>query len=196
MFGNFFKKKKPVTNFLVVAILNAKVMPIDRGERYEDPLMEWLEKNGLGEVTGGGTLMTEGKEIESCDVEIQLKALDDSAINAIKAFLEQCGAPRGSKLIIESTGQKIPFGTNEGLAVYLNGTDLPDEVYQQSDLNVVYEEFNRLLGSHGSVQSHSQLATETALYMYGRSFEEMKQCLMPFMESYPLCQKARMVQIA
>jgi hypothetical protein len=38
------------------AQLNARIMPLDRGERYEDPLGEALAANGFGEITGGGTM--------------------------------------------------------------------------------------------------------------------------------------------
>jgi hypothetical protein len=35
------------------------VQPIERGERYEDPLQTALEVEDLGEVTGGGSQMGE-----------------------------------------------------------------------------------------------------------------------------------------
>jgi len=31
------------------------IQPLDRGERYEDPLQAALEAGGLGEVSGGGS---------------------------------------------------------------------------------------------------------------------------------------------
>ena len=37
------------------AQLNARVQPLDRGDRYEDPLQDALATNGWAEVTGGGT---------------------------------------------------------------------------------------------------------------------------------------------
>lgn len=40
---------------LVVARLHEHIGPIDRGERYEDPLHEVLESRSLGQVTGGGS---------------------------------------------------------------------------------------------------------------------------------------------
>ena len=45
--------------------------------------------------------------------------------------------------------------------------DLPDETYRDCDVDVVYSEFNRLLTGIGSVHSHWQGPTETALYVYG-----------------------------
>ena len=90
----------------------------------------------------------------------------------------------------------VPFGSAEGLAVYLNGTDLPDATYRECDSNFVYSEFNRLLEGEGSVHSHWQGPAETALYAYGNSYETMKRLLSAFIDSYPLCNKARVVQIA
>src|SRR5262245_51074976 len=107
MFG-LFKKKKTETSFFVVAQLNAKVMPIDRGERYEDPLGTLLQKLGAGEVSGGGTMLGQDKQIEYCDVEIRLSTINDDILQTIKGCLEQCGAPKGSKLKVESTGAEIP----------------------------------------------------------------------------------------
>jgi urease accessory protein len=52
-------------------------------------------------------------------------------------------------------------------------TDLPDTVYQESDVNFVYEEFGRLVGSEGRVVSHWNGPRETALYLYGRSAAAM-----------------------
>ena len=40
------------------------IMPIDRGERYEDPLIEVLEDEGLGGACGGGSQMSDDFGIE------------------------------------------------------------------------------------------------------------------------------------
>ncbi|HUS35090.1 MAG TPA: hypothetical protein VM680_07025 [Verrucomicrobiae bacterium] len=180
---------------MIVARLNDRAQPMDRGELYEDPLFEFLEEQGLGSVSGGGTLMGKNGEIEFCDVEILAKDNSAGTIKKVITTLESLGAPKGSKLIIE--GQKdVPFGKFEGLAVYLNGTDLPDDVYAECDSNHIYGEFNRLLGKEGKIHSHWQGPTETGLYMYGKSFETMKARLVKFMATYPLCAKARVVKIA
>jgi hypothetical protein len=84
----------------------------------------------------------------------------------------------------------------EGLAIYLNGTDLPDEVYRDCDVNEVYAEINRLLGDRGGIEGHWQGPTETALYLYGHSADEMRERIAGYMAEYPLCQRARVVRIA
>jgi hypothetical protein len=189
------KKKTKQESVMIVARLNDRAQPMDRGELYEDPLFEVLEEEGLGAVSGGGTLMGKNGEIEFCDVEILANDKSADTIETVISTLEKLGAPKGSKLIIE--GQKdVPFGKLEGMAVYLNGTDLPDKVYADCDSSHVYAEFNRLLGKEGKIHSHWQGPTETGLYMYGKSFETMKARLAKFMSTYPLCAKARVMKIA
>jgi hypothetical protein len=168
---------------------------MDRGEVFEDPLEKILRASGAGRVTGGGTMLGEEGEIEFCDLEIMLPAATEAAIGALRRALEGLGAPRGSTLIWNDGANELPFGTSEGLAVYLNGTDLPDAVYETCDLNVVYEELGRLVGSAGRVVSHWQGPRETALYLYGPSADAMLARIRPFLDSYPLCQKARVVKL-
>lgn len=179
------------------AQLNARVMPIDRGERFEDPLGEGLEEQGLGEVTGGGTMQEADGEIEYCGIDVDLVDLE-RGVPFVCELLTRCGAPKGSKLTYELDGEQVevPFGEAEGLAIYLNGTDLPAEVYATSDINVIYDEMNDLLGDEGEIQGHWQGPRETALYMYGKSFDEMASRLAKYLEVTPLCQRARVVRIA
>ena len=40
---------------IVLARLNARAQPMDRGEVFEDPLDGVLQAAGIGNVTGGGT---------------------------------------------------------------------------------------------------------------------------------------------
>lgn len=198
MFGRLFKKKsqpQPAKQFLVAKI-NARLQPIHRGEFFEDPLETALKAIGTCEVSGGGTLQSVSGEIEYCDIEIQCAESTRQTVNLIVSTLESLGAPKGSKLIIESTGEEIPFGTAEGLAVYLNGTDLPSETYRDCDANHVYAEFDRLLQDEGRVLSYWQGPRETAFYMYGKSFETMKQLLCAFLASYPLCAQWRIDRVA
>jgi hypothetical protein len=179
------------------AQLNARVLPLDRGDLYEDPLQDALDANGWAAVTGGGTMQQSNGEIEYCGIDIELNDVEN-AVPFICKVLESCGAPRGSKLTYEINGTKteVPFGKLEGLGIYLNGTDLPDEVYQNSDINYVIDEINRRLGDLGAIQGNWQGPTETALYLYGYSIEEMKNAIADLMAEYPLFQRAKIEAIA
>jgi hypothetical protein len=187
--------KAPTT--FVYALLTCRIMPSDRGQRYEDPLNEALRAKGLGQVTGGGTMQAKGGEIDYCGLDIELVEVTRD-IPFVCDFLANCGAPKGSRLEYTEGERKIdvPFGILEGLAIYLNGTDLPDEVYRTSDINIVYKDINRLLGNRGDIQGHWEGPRETALYAYGYSAEEMRSLLDAYLKATPLCQRARVVQIA
>ena len=199
MFGmKWGRKNEPQAGSqYLIARLNARVQPIDRGEYYEDPLHETLEKADLGEVTGGGTqLADEPAGIEFCDLEIRVKEVSSNVVDTIVQRLEDLGAPKGSRLMVEGGEQTFPFGVNEGLGLFVNGTDLAEEVYANSDINHVIEECDRLIGADGDYRGHWEGSQETALYFYGNSYEQMKAAIQPFVASYPLCQKARIEQIA
>jgi hypothetical protein len=172
-------------------------MPVERGERYEDPLHEALVRKGLGAVDGGGTMQLQSGEIEFIDVEILLSDPTDG-IPFLIEHLEALGAPKGSILRVQDpeTPREIPFGKREGIGVYLDGINLPDEVYASSDINVVIEEFNKRLHGHGQMQGYWHGPTETALYIYGDDAEKMKRLISDFLDAYPLCQGARVVTIA
>lgn len=181
---------------ILVASLNARLQPLHRGEFFEDPLDEVLQSKNIGSICGGGTMQSATGEIEYCDVEIEVPATSSQVEELIMGTLEQLGAPKGSKLVVEGENREVPFGKAEGVAVYLNGTDLPDEIYRECDSNFVHSEFDRLLEDEGKVYSYWQGPTETALYLYGRSYVSMTARIEQFIRTYPLCRLCRVVQIA
>jgi hypothetical protein len=179
------------------AEFNHKIGPIDRGERYEDPLGDALSEKGFGEVDGGGTMQSKEGEILHIDVHMYLNKPDES-IPFVTRMLEKQGAPKGSKLKIYEADEvirEISFGVREGFAIYLDGVNLPDEVYRNSDSNVVVCEIDKLLAGHGEIEAHWQGLTETALYVYGDSIATMKPLIQDFMDTYPLCKGARVVNL-
>ncbi|HEX8471409.1 MAG TPA: hypothetical protein VF633_09870, partial [Brevundimonas sp.] len=61
--------------------LPLSIMPVERGERFEDPIDAELQRTHLGSVSGGGTLMSapdpEGnKSILYCGVDVDADDLD------------------------------------------------------------------------------------------------------------------------
>lgn len=182
--------------------LNAKLQPMHRHD-LEDELQESFEKLGIrAQTSGGGTLQNQNGEIDSCDIEIELTDYSDENIKKIIESVELILAPIGSQLIIHPEGangevKKIPFGTQQGLGLYLNGQDLDDDVYETCDVNFVFQEIERLLGDPetGHIASYWE-GEETALYLYGKSFDEMHKRIKPLLDDYPLCQKCRIVRIA
>ncbi|HSG94610.1 MAG TPA: hypothetical protein VLA28_03765, partial [Afifellaceae bacterium] len=145
---------------------------------------------------GGTQLADEPAGIAFCDLEIRVNELNAETLAAIVKRLEDLGAPKGSKLIPDGDAPEIAFGRYEGIGVFLNGTDLPDAVYEECDVNHVIERFDQLLAENGAFRGYWQGSREPALYCYGPSFATMKAALGPFLASYPLCERARIEQIA
>jgi len=96
--------KKPVeseTTFVFIKILDS-VMPIERGEKYEDPLDEALKSAGLGEVTGGGSQLGSPKPDGSASiawvgVDVELTDIEHG-VPFLVAELKKLGAPKGSTI--------------------------------------------------------------------------------------------------
>ncbi len=187
-------KTKPI---FVYAKLNARVMPMTRGDQFEDPLADALEQAGLGAVTGGGTMQSVDGEIDYCGIDLELVNLE-KAVPFVCKLLAKMGAPSGSKLqyTVNKRQVEVSFGEAQGLAIYLNGTDLPATVYKECDINDIIKTIKKLLGKAGSLLGYWQGPKETALYFYGSSFETMKKRIAAFVAENPLCQKSRLVRIA
>jgi hypothetical protein len=97
-------------HFVYAKILEA-IDPLDRGDKYEDPLQEMLDAEGLGEVTGGGTMQEKSGKVGFVGIDIELTDLS-RGIPLVARMLQQLGAPPGSTLEYELDGQSIshPIG--------------------------------------------------------------------------------------
>jgi hypothetical protein len=103
------KLKKPSTSILV-AQLNARLQPIHRGEFFEDPLNEALDRAALGgQISGGGTLQDVTGEIEYCDIEIQIAGEVREVVKYIIDTLESSGAPKGSSCTSRPSPGRSPL---------------------------------------------------------------------------------------
>jgi hypothetical protein len=98
------------TTFVFVKIPES-IMPVDRGEKYEDPLDKSLKKDALGEVTGGGSQLGEpdkdgARHIEWVGIDVELVDLA-RGLPALKAELKRLGVPPGTSIEYETNGEKI-----------------------------------------------------------------------------------------
>lgn len=177
---------------LFVARLYEHTGPIDRGERYEDPLHAVLESQSLGQVTGGGSQLNDLGGIEFADVEIELADLD-GAVQVVTETLEQAGAPQGAELIDAADGRVLAeFGQQQCLAIFLDGTTRPKEVYSDLDFDAVVAEIGGAVGEQ-SVRGAWQGPEETALFLFGPDAEAMLARVEPVLRRLPVGQNARVV---
>ncbi len=187
-----FKKKKPTE--LATISLNMRLQPEDRVTYYEEMLEKLFKSRKFGEIDGGGTSFTKEEGPLSCDVNfIYYKDKEEEIIEVLKKM----PAPKGSKVLLGEEGDReYEIGDLEGLALYLNGTELEKEVYESCDINYVVSELMKLMGKDVAIFSYWTGNKEMALYFYGENFERMKSAIQPFVDSYPLCQKSRIEQLA
>jgi tetratricopeptide (TPR) repeat protein len=191
-----------VPKAVAIIELNMRLRPETRTMRYDDGLDLMLRSKNLGYVNGGDTRRSPEGEIESCSIEIKLSDDSDETRQAILAAAEKLEATKGSRLkyrfTADTTETEYPIGKLEGFAVYLNGADLPDEVYKNNSIREVVDKLCGLLSRNGTlVFSHWNGPKETALYFYGEGgIETMLAKAAPFLKAHPLCEKCRIVRLA
>ena len=178
----------------VTVKLNARLQPEHRHELFEDPLDALLQAAQVGELTGGGTAISDLGEVEYGDIEVAL--VDAAGVPKLIDLLEQLGAPKGSQ--IQGAGEADrSFGVTEGLGIYLDGLNLPDEVYEQCGIGAM---LHQKKGGKTVIPYGPFLSLAALLYLFFQektgSSEAMRDAIAEFVGSYPLCQNARVVQIA
>ena len=97
--------------FVVVQIPES-ILPEERGSKYEDPLHAALQAQGLGEVSGGGTLLGSPKadgssEVASVDIDVDLVDAE-RGLPVLRAELKKLNPPEGTELSYEGPdGQPV-----------------------------------------------------------------------------------------
>jgi hypothetical protein len=71
------------------------LLPLERGEKYEDPLAAALAESRLGAVTGGGQQLGDGNSIVYCGVDVVLTDRGHG-LDLLIDVLRRLGAPRGT----------------------------------------------------------------------------------------------------
>lgn len=195
LFDKLKKSKKNDYDSHVELHLNAHFQPVHRFP-LEDAIEQMITELHLGELEGGGTAQNpETGEIQSCDIQFCLKDTSDATIDKFSEIVESMGIPKGSYLQYDN--QKRPVGMQEGFAIYLNGVDLPEEVYRSCDINVLIERLESQLDGMGRMYSFWEGKEWTVLYFYGNSsFREMIAKVQGIIDEYPLCEKCQVKQIA
>ena len=85
--------------------------PVERGEKYGDPLDAVLKREHLGEVTGGGSQLSEPdaegrRTVEWVGLDVELLDLE-RGIPVLKQELLRLGAPAGTTLEFKRAGNQI-----------------------------------------------------------------------------------------
>ncbi|MDE6285011.1 MAG: hypothetical protein K2M17_04625 [Bacilli bacterium] len=174
----------------VLLHLNMALMPNDRGDLFEDPLNEILQKEKVGEVTGGGTLLNFKGMPTACDIEFSIYR---EKLEKFMSFLHRISEIMGKGSYIEFEDKKEEIGVLEGLALILDAVHLDQKVYEENDINTLLKGLDDDLKDVGSYHSYYNSDEATYLYFYGESYDKMNKLLKEVVHKYPLCEKCQIV---
>jgi hypothetical protein len=101
----------PDAGLFVYVKIPEDIGPVDRGDKYEDPLDQLLKTRALGEITGGGSQLGEKRPdgtqgIEFCGIDVQATLLEPT-LALLRDALPGLGAPIGTELHYTRTGAKV-----------------------------------------------------------------------------------------
>ena len=96
---------------LVYVFLPESLGPIDRGDKYEEPIIEELERLGLGEVSGAGSLLSDERAdgtrgIESCGIDVDTDDVEATRAT-LRSLLPTLGCPAGTQLHYTVSGKRL-----------------------------------------------------------------------------------------
>jgi hypothetical protein len=100
----------PDPEFLYI-FLPESLDPLNRGDKYEDPIADELDRLGIGEVSGGGSSLGEElpdgtRPIEFCGIDVDTIDLE-RARAALRALLPELGCLEGTQLHYTITGKPL-----------------------------------------------------------------------------------------
>jgi hypothetical protein len=107
---------------LILVKIPDPVDPVERGEKYDDPMTTALEAAGVGVMNGGGTIAG-SSGIEGCYLDIKLTDRT-RGLQVVRTILHEAGAPRNSTVeeyepngFVEALTKKAdPVGTDNDRA--------------------------------------------------------------------------------
>lgn len=170
-----------------------------RGDLYEDVLEELFVRERLGStVTGGGSELGPESEVLSCDIEVDLVDDSEAGLLRIVAALEGAGAPRGSWLQ-QDGGNRVAFGFNDGIVLTLPGPHPIDVLYEHVPGNeaimALMLKLSDELGDAGMIQSWFIGETESRIFFYGPSGDQLREKILIAVEDDELARGSRVSAI-
>ena len=106
--GSASKGQESVTHLIYVKI-PAPIGPLERAERFENPLEEVLQRTGVGEISGGGSLLSapdaDGHcSIEYCGIDVDVNDLA-AGLELLTVEMRRLEAPPGTSLEFQVDGE-------------------------------------------------------------------------------------------
>ncbi|MDQ0540950.1 hypothetical protein QF011_003528 [Curtobacterium flaccumfaciens] len=192
---NIAHAASPHTRATLQVHLNSRLQPKDRGSIFEEPLNGLLVKHAPGsEVIAGGTEFDVLKGPISCDLEVRIAGKPHVTAKVVIGILEDLGAPTGSWATLDGGG-RMHFGKWHGLALEIDGSTLPDEVYEQNSTHDLLKMINAVLPDEAGVHSSWIGLERTWIYYYGRNRDDLRAAIESIAQVHPLGRKHVIEQI-
>lgn len=183
------------SQFLTIR-LPLQIGPLERGEFWEDPLADLLDKQKIGEVTGGGTMLAPEGGISYVDLEIALPDLDAARLDQLQEAMIGLGAPKNTQLVDDDGNTLCTFGTVSVVGIGLDGTDLPDSAYEGFDADEFSDEIVAALGDGYSYGGSHAGHRYTFFYYHGPDAAHIETRLRAIAADKPIGQGAQITRIA
>ena len=171
-------------------VLNMFLLPNER-RNIEFLTDELLVSNELGEVTGGATFQKKNGEVYKCEIYIRLNSKD--LFDTFLSIIKDVSFAKGSR--VESSDSRVELGELEGLSLYLNTKDLPEDVYKNNSYDDLITLLCENLGKDGVFLGTNIIDKFFVLYFYGNSFETIKEKIFPYLQDNSLCDDYRIKQV-
>lgn len=177
----------------VVQRIPARLQPAHRDDLLVTPITGLLGRLSPG-TRLAATETVVSPEGEPLEAVLQWEVPLEDAEGVVAALLDlEGGLPTGTT--VEIHGKAVACGELAGVALYLNGTDLPDEVYAASGLQEVVTTLQEALGRVGQLWSYWQGPAETGLYFYGPDGAAIRDVLAAQASVVPLLESSRLVDL-
>lgn len=181
----------------LVLYINERLIPEHRYWYYEDTISPVLKKYRLGKLVGGESMMTKENGVECCELSFECPR---RKLNKLVNLLSIIPLAKGSRITVFGDDGKeekeIEVGKLECMGIRLNGTELPDEIYKSCTSDYVVDELMKILGEENVLYTYWHGDTDMLLFFYGESYEEMRDKVSEFLDTYPLCQDCTVEQVA
>lgn len=154
-------------------------------------IREAFEISELGEVVEATIHHHEGTEEPlAATIVMRATSLHEKQRTGLITLIEEFGAPRGSKLHVDSQPSH-DLGKLSGFAIYLDGVNLDKKIYKKYDLDDAWDALNHELGDHGMAYGTWHGHSETAIYIYGPDVPAMEAAIKDLLAKHPLFRGAR-----
>ena len=88
-------------------------------------------------------------------------------------------------------GKTSAKSEDQAVVITLDGTSLPDEVYEQCDTSTLEDQLTDALADLGECDGTEHGERDTRIFIYGSDAEVMYRAVEPILLNYPLAAKAR-----